>query len=129
MVDSGASASTTTVRKPRIGGGEGTADEPFWTGGTNITGSRRTKPESVLCYRPTDFRNRKHVEDACRSGLAEELRLGIADEKAYPYTVASWVNEMKEKAVHCGMDSVFYLYDPKVSVQESSLFDDYGSIP
>ena len=129
MGDSGASVSTTSVRKPRIGGGDGTADDPFWTGGTNIAGSRRTKPESVLCYRPTDFRNRKHVEDACRSGLAEELRLGLPDEKTYPITVQSWVNEIKAKLIRCGLDSVFYLYNPTETVQERSLLEDYGSIP
>ena len=107
---------------PCVGGGNNS--DTWWTGGSNVLGQHRTRPKTIHARRPTDFRNAEKVETACKTGLPDERKLGLSEEKDFPITVAAWTREIQKKLEDCGMDTVFLIYDPTKAVQERSLFSD-----
>ena len=113
-----------TMPGPRVGGG--TDSDTWWTGGSNR--DKRRKAKTILAQRPTDFGNAEKVEAACRKELPEEQRLGLPEETTYTISLSAWIREVKKYLEDCGEDTVFYLYDPTVNVQERSLFEYFGSI-
>ena len=68
------------------------------------------------------------METACKTGLPDERKLGLSEEKDFPITVAAWTREIQKKLEDCGMDTVFLIYDPTKAVQERSLFSDWGNV-
>ena len=114
------------VPNPRVGG---VNDADSWfTGGSNIPGSRLTRPNSILSRRPTAFRDASKIEEACTKGLEEEYKLGLSDETKYTVTLHQWLKEISLKLEKCGMDSVFRLYNPNKAPQERYLCTEWGTI-
>ena len=112
-----------TATRSHIGGG--TDSGTWWTGGQNHAGANKTKAKTNLGLRPTDFCSAENVKTACRTRLPEQRRLEISKEKEQLITVSSWACEIKKKAKECGMDTVFYVYDPTAATKECSLFDNW----
>ena len=111
---------------PRIGGGTGS--DSWWTGGSNMPAKRRTRAKTILARRPTDFRGAEKIESACRKRLPEERRLGLSEETTYTISLSSWIREIKKELEDCGLDTVFYIYNPTSPVQEVSMFDMFGTV-
>ena len=82
----------------------------------------------MLARRPTDFRSAEKVETACKSGLPDERKLGLAEEKDNAITLTAWCRELRQKSEDTGLDTVFHVYDPSSRHPEQLLFDDWGSI-
>ena len=87
------SSATTTaaaVVNPRVGGG--TDGNTWWTGGTNITASKITKPKTTFAGLPTTFRDAEKVETQSKTGLSEEQKMGLSEEQAYSITLGSCIS-------------------------------------
>ncbi len=78
--------------------------------------------------RPTVFNNLYYVEKFCKSGLADEKKLGLENETNYTTTLTHWIKNIQHRCVEGGMDTVFYPYDPDMTTVECSLFDDWGTL-
>ncbi len=107
---------------PRVGGG---SDDTAWVGGSNVTASRRARPESTLARRPTDFKSAASIESKATQGLPEDRRLSL-DEKTSKITLTSWVNSIRAYMEEHGMDTVFCIYD-SAKDSEVYLLQDWGS--
>jgi hypothetical protein len=90
-----------TLTAPRIGGGSG---DTAWVGGSNVTTSRLSRPDSTLARRPTDFKSASSIESKATQGLAEDRRLGL-DETTSKITLTSWVNSIRSYMETHGLDT------------------------
>ena len=118
--------STLTPTPPRVGGGDGSEDTPFWVGGSNVT--KRPFPLSTYAYRIQDFRSAEKIEKSCTSGLPDEWRLGLPDETSCTVNLTQWTRELTSRIEKHGMDTVFRIYDPTKAVQEIYLLKDWGTV-
>jgi hypothetical protein len=107
---------------PRIGGGSG---DTAWVGGSNCTSEQRTRPESTMARRPTDFKSASEIEKKATRGLPEDRRLAL-DDKTSKITLTSWVNAMRGYFEERGLDTVFRVFDPATDT-EVYLLKDWGS--
>ena len=96
-----------------------------WVGGSNRTTERRSRPESTLARRPTDFKSAAEIEKRAVQGLPEDRRLSL-NEKTSKITLTSWVNAMRAYCEEHGLDTVFRVFDP-VNDTEVYLLKDWGS--
>jgi hypothetical protein len=111
-----------TLTAPRIGGGSG---DTAWVGGSNVTTSRLSRPDSTLARRPTDFKSASSIESKATQGLTEDCRLSL-DETTSKITLTSWVNSIRSYMETHGLDTVFCMYD-SVKDSEVYLLVDWGS--
>jgi hypothetical protein len=112
----------TPAAAPRIGGG---SDDTAWVGGSNVVKERRTRPESTLARRPTEFKSAASIESKATEGLPEDRRLSL-DEKTSKITLTSWVNAIRSYMETHGLDTVFRIYDSATD-SEVYLLQDWGS--
>jgi hypothetical protein len=111
---------------PRVGGGDGSEDNPCWVGGSNIT--PRAGPLSTYAYQLGDFRSAEKIEKSCTSGLPEEWRLGLPDESSCTVNLSQWTRELTSCIEKHGMDTVFRIYDPTKPVQEIYILKEWGTV-
>ena len=76
---------------PRVGGGH---EDTVWTGGPNCPANRRTRPNSKMARRPTDFKSENSIEQIATKVLSEKGHNG-PEEKTSKITLTSWVNSIK----------------------------------
>ena len=88
---------------PRVGGGqEGMA----WTGGPNCPANRRTRPNSMMARRLTDFKSANPIEKIVTEVLAENQNIR-PEEKTSKITLTSWMNYIKTYMEERGLYTVF----------------------
>jgi hypothetical protein len=106
---------------PDIGGGQ---DSTAWVGGSNVVSVYRTRPESTLVKRPTDFKLVSEIEKRATQGLPEACRLSL-DEKTSKVTLTLWVNALRAYCEEHGVDTVFHIYNPNTD-SELYLLKNWG---
>ena len=92
---------------PRVGGGK---EDTAWTGVPNRPANRRTRPNSTMARRPTDFKLANSIEQIATKLLAENQHIG-PKQKTSKITLASWVNSIKTYIGEGGLDTVFWVYN------------------
>ena len=123
-VGSGGGGGNSQAAVPRIGGG--VDSDTFWTGGSNDPTKRLARPVSIHARRPEDFRSAEKIEYACTRGLDDAYKLGADEETEVKVTFTTWMKELHESLSRCGMDTVFYSYNPfSQDKKEINLFTDY----
>ena len=106
---------------PRVGGGKD--EDSAWVGGSVVNPIKR--PKSTTARRPTEFKSIRAVEKECCEGLDSEKRLGLEDEKDYRITFTSWIDAIRAKMEHCGMDGIFRILSKDHS-EETYILKDWG---
>ena len=112
----------TTVVKPRVGEvNNGMA----WTGGS--LANPRTTPASILCYRPTDYKEMRKQHMDLQAPLSERFHLDVGTESNSTVTLTQWIGEMKRAMEQRGLDSVFRVApDVTRGVDETYLLQEWG---
>ena len=65
------------------------------------------------------------MEKECCEGVDCEKRLGLEDEKDYRITFTSWIDAIRAKMEHCGMDGIFRILSKDHS-EETYILKDWG---
>ena len=92
----------TTIVKPRVGE---VHNGIAWTGGS--LANPQMTPASILCYRPTDYKEMRKQHMDLQAPLIECFHLDVGTESNSTITLTQWIGGMKRAMEQRGLDSVF----------------------
>jgi len=103
-VSTGTNVAAPTVIPPRVGGVQGGI---AFTGGSNSQAYVRRRPTSVLCYRPTEYKEMRKQHTDLQTPLADKFQLDVGDESKSTVKLTQWIGELRRLIEQRGLDPVF----------------------